>query len=257
MLATPVPTTGTLLCHIAESRNCSPPPSSGIAVSATICGFVDARAAGGMGSTPSPLRVLLPLTLPKMKRRRPSGPLAVLFSGTGWVWGIPVGPPPHPGTAVHSAGSTALHWAAFYGNRRIVRLLIDAKADVNARTRDGCAVSASASAECGGRVPAPSAVQDHAVALCRAIWRIRNDRRTAHARRRRGRPKRLRVTLRCAAHPTEPHSRARAGARRSKLRKLMGSSRSTRRQRHRCTPPVASDPPTPPPLTHHYHHITS
>ncbi len=78
-----------------------------------------------------------------------------------------MGPPPHPGTAVHSAGSTALHWAAFYGNRRIVRLLIDAKANVNARDDDRCAVSASASAECGGRVPAPSAVQGHTAAQCR------------------------------------------------------------------------------------------
>jgi ankyrin repeat protein len=54
---------------------------------------------------------------------------------------------------VHSDGYTALDWAAHYGNRRIVRLLIAFKADVNAQSSSGCAVSASAMAACGGRVP--------------------------------------------------------------------------------------------------------
>jgi ankyrin repeat protein len=34
---------------------------------------------------------------------------------------------------VNSDGDTALHWAAFRGNRRILRKLIAAKADVDAR----------------------------------------------------------------------------------------------------------------------------
>jgi ankyrin repeat protein len=56
---------------------------------------------------------------------------------------------------VHSEyGETALHWVAAYGNRRLVRLLIASNADVNAQDCDGCTVSAAASADCGGRVPA-------------------------------------------------------------------------------------------------------
>jgi ankyrin repeat protein len=48
---------------------------------------------------------------------------------------------------VRSNGRTALHCAAGFGNRRIVRLLIAAKAAVNAQDcHNGCAVSASASA---------------------------------------------------------------------------------------------------------------
>ena len=55
----------------------------------------------------------------------------------------PWGPPPHPGPAVHSNGATALHWAAHRGNRRMIRSLVDADADVNAQTnRGGCAVCA-------------------------------------------------------------------------------------------------------------------
>ena len=48
-------------------------------------------------------------------------------------------PPPRPQSqfprpfAVNSDGDTALHWAAFRGNRRILRKLIAAKADVDAR----------------------------------------------------------------------------------------------------------------------------
>ncbi len=65
----------------------------------------------------------------------------------------PWGPPPHPGPAVHSIGSTALHWAALHGNRRIVRSLVDADADVNAQDDDfGCAVCAGgeSAVECAG-----------------------------------------------------------------------------------------------------------
>jgi hypothetical protein len=43
-------------------------------------------------------------------------------------------------------GFTALHYAAKYGNRRIVRSLVASGANVNARNRYGCAVSA-----CGDR----------------------------------------------------------------------------------------------------------
>jgi ankyrin repeat protein len=45
---------------------------------------------------------------------------------------------------VHSFGHTALHWAAKYGNRRIVRSLVGSGADVNAQDDYGCAVSAAA-----------------------------------------------------------------------------------------------------------------
>ncbi len=64
----------------------------------------------------------------------------------------PWGPPPHPGPAVHSEGDTALHWAAAFGNRRIIGLLVDADADVNAQTDYGCAVCAcgESAIECAG-----------------------------------------------------------------------------------------------------------
>jgi ankyrin repeat protein len=55
---------------------------------------------------------------------------------------VVVVPTPHPGPAVHRYGSTALHWAAYDGNRRIVRLLVAFNADVNAQEDNGCAVSA-------------------------------------------------------------------------------------------------------------------
>ena len=48
--------------------------------------------------------------------------------GLGTLWGLPLTEP-----AVHRPGITALHLAAHYGNRRIVRLLIGANAAVNAQ----------------------------------------------------------------------------------------------------------------------------
>ncbi len=67
--------------------------------------------------------------------------------------GVPTwGPPPHPGPAVHSGGMTALHWAAEYGNRRMIRSLVDADAAVNAQNYVGCAVCArgESAVECAG-----------------------------------------------------------------------------------------------------------
>ena len=54
-----------------------------------------------------------------------------------------MGPTPHAGPAVHRYGSTALHWAAIIGNRRMIRSLVDADAAVNAQDDYyGCAVCA-------------------------------------------------------------------------------------------------------------------
>ncbi len=66
------------------------------------------------------------------------------------------GPPPHPGPAVHRNGWTALHYAADYGNRRMIRSLVDANADVDGQNRWGCAVCArgESAVECAGRVAA-------------------------------------------------------------------------------------------------------
>ncbi len=67
------------------------------------------------------------------------------------------GPPPHAGPAVHSEyGNTALHIAAYDVNRRMIRSLVDADADVNAQDDIyGCAVSArgESAVECACRVP--------------------------------------------------------------------------------------------------------
>jgi hypothetical protein len=112
------------------------------------------------------LRVLSEYSLPLTftQNGRPSGSACCfVFSGTGLDTGVPPwGPPPYPGPAVHrDNGWTALHWAALYGNRRIVGTLVASGADVNALNRAGCAVSACGESafECGGRVPA---------AVCRA-----------------------------------------------------------------------------------------
>ncbi len=67
----------------------------------------------------------------------------------------PWGPPPHPGPAVHRYGSTALHFAAYYGNRRMIRSLVDADADVHAQTDDGCAVCACGESAVECAAPSP------------------------------------------------------------------------------------------------------
>ena len=92
---------------------------------------------------------------------RPSGRVCCFVFGYRLGAGVPPwGPPPHFGPAVHRNGRTALHWAALHGNRRMIRSLVDADADVNAQDYFGCAVCACGeSAECAGRV---------AAAVCRA-----------------------------------------------------------------------------------------
>ncbi len=66
-----------------------------------------------------------------------------------------MGPPPHPVPAVHRYGSTALHWAAYYGNRRMIRSLVDANADVYARNGVGCAVCACGESAVECAAPSP------------------------------------------------------------------------------------------------------
>ncbi len=70
----------------------------------------------------------------------------------------PWGPPPHPGPAVHSWGDTALHWAARRGNRRMIRSLVDANADVHAQGDEdcyGCAVCARGESAIECAAPSP------------------------------------------------------------------------------------------------------
>ncbi len=59
------------------------------------------------------------------------------------------------------------------------------------------------------------------------------------------------AALRRTAETKNRNSRARAGARRSNGRKGMGSSRSTKWERGRCTPPAASQAPHPSCLAPH------
>jgi hypothetical protein len=165
-----------------------------------------------------------------------------------------VGPNPRtPGPAVHRYGRTALHEAARYGNRRIVRSLVDANADVNAQDRFGCAVRArgESAVECAGRVPA--AVGRAGPRRCtwpRAMAILHPSRScccaapTGPSRTAPGN-----AALRRTAETENRSSRARAGARRSKSRKSGVSSRPTRRERGRCTPPAASQPPPTPPAS--------
>ena len=99
-------------------------------------------------------------------------------------------------------GYTALHWAAQYGNRRIVRKLIDAK---RRRRRPGrWRVSLSVPHRPVGpaesrRLPC-SATALHWAARSGHTGAIEE---LAAPERRRGRPGLRRVTLRCAAQPTD------------------------------------------------------
>jgi hypothetical protein len=251
--------TRTLPCRLAESHNFSPPPSPAIAVFATSSSLprlMDARARCEMAITPSPREYSLSLTVTQNEPLvDPRGEPAVLCFGYRLGTGVPPwGPPPHPGPALHSNGRTALHWAAAYGNRRMIRSLVDAKAAVDAQDRDGCAVCArgESAVECAGRVaaavcragtrrctmPRPMAVLRPSRSCCCAAptGPSRTNSGTAAPRR--------------AAEAENRNSRARAGTRRSNGRKTMsdtrkpiGSSRHTRLERRMCTPPAASQPP--------------
>ncbi len=177
-------------------------------------------------------------------------------SGTGLGTGVPPwGPPPHAGPAVHSDRWTALHSAAECGNRRIVRLLVDAKAYVNAKTDNWCAVCARGESadECACRVAAAvvragtrrctlpcSIAIPHPSRSCCCAAPTGPSRTTAGN-----------AALRRTAETENCSSRARAGARRSKPRKSLGRSRNTKRERARCTPPAASQPPHPSCLAPH------
>ncbi len=162
----------------------------------------------------------------------------------------PWGPPPHAGPAVHSDGWTALYYAAEYGNRRIVRSLVDANADVNAQTGGWCAVCArgKSAVECAGRAPAAvGRAGSRRCTLPRAKAILHPSRScccaapTGPSRTATGT-----AALRRTAETEDRSSRARAGGRRSNGRKSLGSSRPTRRGRGRCTPPAASRPPPTP-----------
>ena len=175
--------------------------------------MVDARAGSELVSAPSALGVLSAVN-GYPKRSTLGACVLFCFSGTGLGTGVPPsGPPP----AVHrDNGMTALHWAAEFGNRRIVRSLAAFNADVNAQNHNGCAVCAcgESAVSAPAESPPPSAVQVDAAARGRGQWRFRIRRGAAAARRRRGRPgqQRLqRVPLRCAAQP-KPKTAAAARA---------------------------------------------
>ena len=211
-----------------------------------------------MASTPSPLGVLSTVNgYPKREHSRPSGRACCFVFGYRLGTVVPPwGPPPHPGPAVHSDGWTALHWAAAYGNRRMIRSLVDADADVHAQDRYGCAVCArgESAVECAGRVPAavgragrrrctwprPMAIPRASRSCCSAAP-TGPSRTTSTGN----------AALRRTAETENRNSRARAGGRRSKSRNDVGSSRSTKRGRGRCTPPAASQPPHPSCLAPH------
>ena len=110
-----------------------------------------------MATTPSPREYSLSLTVTQNEHLvDPRGEPAVLRFGYRLGTGVPPwGPPPHPGPALHSDGNTALHSAAIIGNRRMIRSLVDADADVNAQDDYRCAICACGESadECAGRAP--------------------------------------------------------------------------------------------------------
>ncbi len=211
-----------------------------------------------MATTPSPREYSLPLTVTQNDNIvDPRGEPAVLCFGYRLGTGVPPwGPPPHPGPAVHRNGSTALHHAAYYGNRRMIRSLVDANADVHAQNNFGCAVCArgESAVECAGRVPAAvgragtrrctgprKKAIPHASRSCCCAAPTGPSRTTSSAS--------GNAALRRTAETENRSSRARAGTRRSNGRNGMGSSQHTRLGRGRCTPPAASPPPPTPPAS--------
>ena len=177
----------------------------------------------------------------------------MLFCFFGYRLGTGVsawGPPPHPGPAVHSNGSTALHWAAVYGNRRIVRLLVASGADVNAQNDYGCAVCAcgESAVECAGRVAAAvGRAGTRRCTLPRSMAILHASRSCCCAAPTGpSRPSTGNAALRRTAETENRTSRARAGPRRSKSRNGGGVSRHTRRGRARCAPARRLTAPPPP-----------
>ena len=203
-----------------------------------------------MASTPSSRGTLSVNGYPKQKHSRPSGRACCFVFGYRLGTGVPPwGPPPHPGPAVHRYGYTALHFAAQFGDRRIVRSLVASGADVNAQDGIGCAVSACGElVECAGRVAA--AVGRAGTRRCTAAMAIRRPSRSCCCAAPTG-PSRPsgNAALRRTAETEDRSSRARAGTRRSDTRNSVGSSRNTRQGRGRCTPPAASRPPPIPPAS--------
>ncbi len=79
----------------------------------------------------------LAASFPRNRRFRDFLRLRTFGGCASGVSGYPVGPTPSPSPAVHSNGWTALHEAAWCGNRIIVGKLIAAKAAVDAQTIGG------------------------------------------------------------------------------------------------------------------------
>jgi hypothetical protein len=184
-----------------------------------------------MATNPSPREYSLSLTVTQNEHLvDPRGEPAVLrFGYRLGTRAPPWGPPPHPGPAVHSDGWTALHWAAARGNRRMIRSLVGADADVNAQNDYfGCAVCAcsESAVECAGRVaaavcragprrctmPRPEAILHPSRSCCSAAPTGPSRTTTGNA------------ALRRTAETEDRSSRARAGARRSNGRNTVGSS---------------------------------
>jgi hypothetical protein len=216
---------------------------------------MDARAGCEMVSTQSTRGELSIVNgYPNRQQSRTSGRACCFVFGYRLGTGLPPwGPPPHPGPAVHSGyGNTALHVAAAYGNRRMIRSLVDANADVNAQDRTRCAVCACGESAVPLSAPAesppPSAVQPDAAALFRVQWPFFIRRGAAAARRRRGRPDQQRVPLRCAAQPKpKTATAARAQAHAEAMGGRMWDARGVRggREAGALRPPPHS-PPHPP-----------
>ena len=125
---------GTLPCQRAESRNFSPPPSPAIADSATFLRCRTFGASSGRdGEYSESARSAFAVNV--CTKRNVVDPLGHLVSCFGYrLCGVPCGA--HH-LAVQSNGLAALHLAACFNNRRIVRKLIAAKADIDAQNREG------------------------------------------------------------------------------------------------------------------------
>jgi hypothetical protein len=243
----------TLPCHLAESSNFSPSPSPAIAVSATfrsLARLMDARAGSELASAPSPLGVLSAVNVYPQRSTLGACVLFCVRVPVGY-WGTPMGPTPAP------RPRRAQRWhdrAGLCGvqrqspNRPIARRIRRRRERPDPRDR----VRRFRFRRIGGvRRPSPrrrlpcrrtplylAAVNGHSESVAELLLHGAD-----------GAVQETNFGYRCAA----PHSRtenrssrARAGGRRSNTRGCLGSSRTTRRPRARCTPPAASQlPPTP------------
>jgi hypothetical protein len=195
---------------------------------------------------------LLGVPIAVKTKRRPGTP-AVVFSGTGWVWGTPGGPTPSP---IPGRAQAYMHCAALCGAlRQSPNRPTIARRPRRRRRPELRRVSFSALASAGAAAqPVRRAGPRRCTMQCAMAKPTTSRSCCCAAPTGPSRTTLGNAALRRTAEP-KPHSSARAGRRQSDWRNGLGGSRSMRWRRGRCTnqparrlnpPPAASCAPSPP-----------